>query len=89
MPKGADFWVTDVVGNLFEPFRALLQASVDAGFIQAENLSLVTILDLPGGVEANTKDESANEWGAATVKALKEWSLEVSPQLQTFSPFPV
>ncbi len=48
-----------------------------SGFIAPENLSLMRIVDLPGGELDNADETKAGEWGSAAVKALKEWSTEV------------
>lgn len=48
-----------------------------SGFIAPENLSLMRIVDLPGGEVDNADESKAGEWGPAAVKALKEWSTEV------------
>lgn len=62
------------VNNMYSPLRALLESSVASGFIKPENLSLMHIIDLPGG---NTDGGRAEEWGAAAIEALREWSLPV------------
>jgi hypothetical protein len=59
------------VDNFYAPIRTLCEASVAAGFIKAENLSHLTIVDID-----NTKagrEEEASLWGEAVVKALNEW----------------
>jgi hypothetical protein len=57
---------------MYEPLKVLLRNSVEAGFINRENLSLVQILDLPPSA---TNDD----WGSTTIKALQEWTIDVSP----------
>jgi hypothetical protein len=64
------------VNNFYTPLRALFEGAVGSGFIKAENLSLVRIIDLPG--DGNTDASRAAEWGAAAVEALRQWSLPVS-----------
>jgi hypothetical protein len=59
-----------VVGGLYEPMKALLKNSVEAGFIRPENLSLVQILDIPSSA-------NIEEWGPATVKALRDFTFDV------------
>jgi len=59
------------VGGLYEPLKALLKNSVEAGFIRPENLSLVQVLDIPSSA-------NIEEWGPATIRALKEWTFDVS-----------
>jgi hypothetical protein len=65
------------VGNFYTPMVALLEGGVSAGFIAPQNLSLLKVVDLEGGAEANADDSKADQWGAAVLKALKEWSLPV------------
>ena len=60
-----------VVGNFYAPIRTLLEGATEAGFIQSQNLSLVTILD----VESEGEGE---EWGTKVVKALEDWTPPVS-----------
>lgn len=38
----------------------------------------MTVVNLPGGPEANADPSKAGEWGAATVKALQDWQFPVS-----------
>lgn len=64
------------VNNFYTPLRALFEGAVGSGFIKAENLSLVRIIDLPG--DGNTDASRAADWGAAAVEALRQWSLPVS-----------
>lgn len=64
------------VNNFYSPLRALFETAVSAGFIKAENLFLVKIIDLPNG--GNTDASRAAEWGQAAVDALREWALPVS-----------
>jgi hypothetical protein len=46
-----------LVGNFYTPMVALLEGGVSAGFIAPQNLSLLKVVDLEGGAEAN-----ADEW---------------------------
>jgi predicted Rossmann-fold nucleotide-binding protein len=68
------------VNNLFTPLRKLFEDASESGFINPENLSLVSIVDLPEGEAANADESKAGEWGAAAVKALRDWSVSVSRQ---------
>lgn len=52
-----------------------------SGFIAPENLSLMRIVDLPGGEADNADESKAGEWGLAVVKALQEWSTAVCDAL--------
>jgi hypothetical protein len=70
---------------MYSPIKDLLKNAVEAGFIAEKNLALVQIVDLEDAA-ANDDESRAGEWGAATVKALKDWSLEVSCPL-TFASF--
>jgi hypothetical protein len=49
-----------------------LEGAKEAGFIQPQNLSLVTIIDLENEGEGE-------QWGTKVVKALEEWTPPVSP----------
>lgn len=71
-----------IVGNFYTPLRGLLENAVTAGFVAPQNLALCQIVDLPGGSAANLDESRAGEWGEATIKALKEWSLDVSISLR-------
>ncbi|RXK38603.1 TIGR00730 family protein [Tremella mesenterica] len=64
------------VGNFYTPLRILFESAAKAGFINPENLSLMRIVDLPGGESANSDVSLAGGWGEATVSALRAWSLE-------------
>ncbi|WOO84389.1 Cytokinin riboside 5'-monophosphate phosphoribohydrolase LOG5 [Vanrija pseudolonga] len=61
------------IGNFYTALQTLVENAVTAGFIQPINLKLMTVVNLPGGPEANADPTKAGEWGAATVKALQEW----------------
>ncbi|KLT43633.1 hypothetical protein CC85DRAFT_284341 [Cutaneotrichosporon oleaginosum] len=61
------------MNNYYSPLRALFEGAVASGFIKAENLALVRIIDLPG--DGNTDGARAAEWGPAAVEALRQWSL--------------
>ncbi|EKD01354.1 hypothetical protein A1Q2_04342 [Trichosporon asahii var. asahii CBS 8904] len=63
------------VKNFYTPLRALLEGGAESGFIKKENLSLLRIVDLPGGAEANADEAKAEEWGDAAIRALKEWHI--------------
>lgn len=65
---------------MYSPVKDLLKNAVEAGFIAEKNLALVQIVDLEDAA-ANDDESRAGEWGAATVKALQNWSLEVSRPL--------
>jgi hypothetical protein len=58
--------------------RKLFEDASESGFINPENLSLVSIVDLPEGEAANADESKAGEWGEAAVKALRDWSVSVS-----------
>jgi hypothetical protein len=66
------------VGNFYAPIRALLDGAVSAGFIQPQNLSLLTILDLEhgraGAKASNLEEAIVGQWGARVIKALEEWT---------------
>jgi len=49
----------------------LLQGAKEAGFIQPQNLSLVTIIDLESEGEGE-------QWGTKVVKDLEDWTPPVS-----------
>lgn len=70
------------VKNFYTPLRALLEGGAESGFIKKENLSLLRIVDLPGGAEANADEAKAEEWGDAAIRALKEWHIPVSRMSQ-------
>ncbi|BEI83620.1 hypothetical protein CcaverHIS002_0402240 [Cutaneotrichosporon cavernicola] len=61
------------MNNFYSPLRTLFEGAVASGFIKAENLSLLRIIDLPS--EGNTNAARAAEWGPAAVEALRQWSL--------------
>ncbi|KAL1406820.1 hypothetical protein Q8F55_006229 [Vanrija albida] len=61
------------IGNFYTSLQTLVENAVTAGFIQPQNVKLMTVVNLPGGPEANADPAKAGEWGAATVKALQEW----------------
>jgi hypothetical protein len=65
---------------MYSPIKDLLKNAVEAGFIAEKNLALVQIVDLEDAA-ANDDESRAGEWGPATVKALQDWSLEVSRPL--------
>jgi hypothetical protein len=48
-----------------------LEGAKEAGFIQPQNLSLLTIVDLDN-------EGKGEEWGAKVVKALESWTPPVS-----------
>lgn len=62
--------------NFYTPLRDLVESASKSGFINPENLSLVSIVDLPEG--GNSDEDRAEEWGAAAIKALKEFKFSVS-----------
>jgi hypothetical protein len=68
---------SSTVDNFYTPLRDLIQSASKSGFINPENLSLVSIVDLPGGEGANSDEDRAEEWGAAALKALKEFTFSV------------
>lgn len=65
------------VDNFYTPLRDMFESASTAGFINPENLSLVTIVDLPGE-GANRDTAKAGEWGQAALKALSEFKFSVS-----------
>ena len=69
------------VGNFYTYLRHQFHAAVEAGFIAKQNLSLVNIVDLPGGAAANADPTMSDQWGDAAVDALQTWSLEVRYRL--------
>ncbi|KAK4686873.1 cytokinin riboside 5'-monophosphate phosphoribohydrolase, partial [Tremellales sp. Uapishka_1] len=64
------------IGNFFTPLLTLFQNAVEAGFIQPVNLSLMKVVDLPGGKSSNLDETRAGEWGAVAIKALEDWSFD-------------
>ncbi|WWD16023.1 hypothetical protein CI109_100448 [Kwoniella shandongensis] len=66
------------IGNFYTHLYQQFLASVEAGFIASENLSLLRLVNLEeGDAEAANLDGSrASEWGPAAVKALDEWSFD-------------
>jgi hypothetical protein len=70
--------------------KKLFEDSVDAGFINPENVALVTFVDLPGGEAANADESRAEQWGEAAINALRDWSqpvcLSVAKQLMNPRP---
>lgn len=66
------------IDNFFTHLYKQFENSVEAGFIASSNLALLKLVDLEGGEEANMDEARAHEWGQAALKALKEWSLDVS-----------
>ncbi|OXG21545.1 lysine decarboxylase [Cryptococcus neoformans Tu401-1] len=63
------------ISNFFTHLYKQFENSVEAGFIAPNNLSLLRLVDLEGGEEANIDETRADEWGQAALKALKEWSV--------------
>lgn len=53
----------------------MFESAVAAGFIKPENLSLVKVVDI-GDAAENADESRAGEWGAAAIRALKEWQLQ-------------
>ncbi len=51
---------------------------MNAGFINPANLSLVRIVDLDTDLSSNADETRVDEWGAVTIRTLKEWSFAVS-----------
>ncbi|KAL7424079.1 hypothetical protein Q5752_001664 [Cryptotrichosporon argae] len=63
------------IGNFYSPLLAQFEKAVEAGFIARKNLSLMRIVDLPGGEAANADEAKAGEWGAVAIKSLEEWTV--------------
>ncbi|KAK6903051.1 hypothetical protein I203_108312 [Kwoniella mangroviensis CBS 8507] len=63
------------VGNFYTHLYNQFISSVEAGFIAPSNLSLLKLVNLEGGEDANTDESRADEWGQAAFKALDEWDL--------------
>jgi len=55
--------------SFWEPLRALIKGSIDAGFIKLENERLVIFVDGP----VDTKDHDNFDWGEAALNALDNW----------------
>jgi hypothetical protein len=55
--------------GFWEPLRALLKGSIDAGFIKPENEQLIIFVDGP----VDTKDHDNFDWGKAALEALDNW----------------
>lgn len=55
--------------SFWEPLRALLKGSIEAGFIKPENEQLIIFVDGP----ADTKDHENFDWGKAALEALDNW----------------
>ncbi|KAJ8093075.1 hypothetical protein PM082_020557 [Marasmius tenuissimus] len=56
--------------GFYEPFRQLIEKSVESGFIQEYNESLVVFVDCPR--EAKEEHETF-DWGSAALDALDNW----------------
>ncbi|ESK94285.1 hypothetical protein Moror_8270 [Moniliophthora roreri MCA 2997] len=55
--------------GFYDPVRQQIRNSIEAGFIQPYNESLITFVDGP-----SSKDEHAEyDWGKAALEALQEW----------------
>lgn len=72
------------VNNFYTPLQTLFDSASSAGFINPENLSLVKIVDLPDGPEANADPTKAGEWGQAALNAIRDFTFSVSPPLYVF-----
>lgn len=57
------------VRNYYAALREQIRVSVEAGFVRAENVQLITFLDGP----TNIDEHDEFDWGAAVVKTLDEW----------------
>lgn len=57
--------------------KVLFESASTAGFINPENLSLVKIVDLPGGEKDNADPSKAGEWGQAAVDAIRNFTFQV------------
>jgi len=55
--------------NYYEPVRTMIEASIDAGFVQPFNDRLINIVDGP----ENLDDHESFDWGAAALQALAGW----------------
>jgi hypothetical protein len=67
------------VDNFYTPLRTLIESASSAGFINPENLSLVKVVDLPGGEPANADPSKASEWGQIAVDAVRDFKFSVCP----------
>ncbi|KAK8869710.1 hypothetical protein IAR55_000278 [Kwoniella newhampshirensis] len=64
------------IGNFYTHLHQQFLASVEAGFIAPENLSLMQLVSLDGDDRANLDESRAGDWGAAAVKALEKWTFD-------------
>ncbi|WVN86766.1 uncharacterized protein L203_101938 [Cryptococcus depauperatus CBS 7841] len=69
------------VGNFYTNLYKQFESSVEAGFISQENLSLLKLVNLEGGQNANSDETKATEWGQAAVTALQNWSMDLGTKL--------
>ncbi|KAI9638051.1 uncharacterized protein MKK02DRAFT_42433 [Dioszegia hungarica] len=62
------------IDNFYTPLQTLFTSASSSGFINPENLSLVKIVDLPGGEKDNADPSKAGEWGQVAVDAIKKFT---------------
>ncbi|KAG8759767.1 hypothetical protein FRC14_005040 [Serendipita sp. 396] len=55
--------------NYYSPLKEQLRVAVEAGFVRAENLQLLTFVDGPEDLNEHVD----YDWGSAVVKVLDEW----------------
>lgn len=55
--------------NYYNPLREQIRVGVEAGFIKADNLSLITFVDGP----EDLAEHEDYDWGGEVVKLLDEW----------------
>ncbi|KAG8831323.1 hypothetical protein FRC17_003276 [Serendipita sp. 399] len=55
--------------NYYNPLREQLRVAIEAGFVRAENLQLLTFVDGPEDLNEHIE----YDWGTAVVKVLDEW----------------
>jgi len=70
--------------SFWEPLRALIKNSIDAGFIKPGNERLVIFVDGP----VDTKDHDNFDWGEAALSALDNWERGRSSPLFDWSKGP-
>ena len=55
--------------SFWEPLRALIKSSIDAGFIESTSERLIVFVDGPHAHE----EHSTFDWGIAALEALDSW----------------
>ncbi|ODO10836.1 TIGR00730 family protein [Cryptococcus amylolentus CBS 6273] len=68
------------IGGFYTNLYKQFESSVQAGFVAEENLALLKLVELEGGAEG--EEGRAEEWGAAALKALREWNLDSNAGLK-------